>query len=82
MNFGFELVREFPTISEIALNILLPFCATHLCKVTFSALTIIESKYHSNSKHVEDALSMSHTLSNIQPRFAYFSKKKQEYIFH
>lgn len=34
--------HECPTISRIALNVLLPFSTTHLCEATFVAFTIIK----------------------------------------
>jgi hypothetical protein len=57
----------FPTISEVALNILLPLCTKHLCKVAFSELLTIKSKYQSTLKNIEDALHPA--VSNSQPRF-------------
>ena len=37
--FWLRIRVEFPTLSEMALNILLPFCTMHLCEATFSAST-------------------------------------------
>lgn len=43
--FWLQIRTKFPEISEMALNILPLMCTTDLCKVTFSALMNIKSKY-------------------------------------
>lgn len=41
-DFWLIVSTELPTMSEVALNILLLFCATYLCKVAFSALIVLK----------------------------------------
>ena len=71
---------EFPTITDMALNVLLPFNTTYLCEVTFSALTHIKSQYHSAIKNVEEVLRPA--VSNITPRFDLLGNKKQAHPSH
>lgn len=53
--FCLEIRTEFLTISEMALNMLLPFCTVCLRKVVMSTLSIIKSKYHPALKDGEDS---------------------------
>jgi len=71
---------EFPTISEMALNILLPFNTTYLCETTFSALTHIKTNYRTQLKNAEEALRPA--VSNIVPRFDLLCSKKQAHPSH
>jgi len=71
---------EFPTIADMALNVLLPFNTTYLCEVTFSALTHIKSKYRSSLKNVEEVLRPA--VSNIPLRFNLLCNKKQAHPSH
>lgn len=71
---------EFPTIADMALNVLLPFNTTYLCEVTFSALTHIKSQYRSAIKNVEEVLRPA--VSNITPRFDLLCNKKQAHPSH
>lgn len=49
-------VREngFPAISDMALNIRLPFSIVCLCEVVFSVLIIRKSKYQSTLNNIKD----------------------------
>lgn len=43
---------EFPTISGMVLNILMPFCITYLCEAEFSAsMTIKPNKWAGETAH-------------------------------
>jgi len=64
----------------MALNVLLSFSTTYLRKTTFSALTLIKSKYRSTLKNIEDALHPA--VSNIAPRFNLLCSKKQAHPSH
>ena len=66
---------EFPTIADMALNVLLPFNTTYLCEVTFSALTHIKSEYRSVIKNAEEVLNPA--VSNITPRFDLLCSKNR-----
>ena len=55
--FWFGIRTEFPIISEMD-YIYLPLqsCATYLCKMSFSELVILKSKYWSTLKSIEDSI--------------------------
>ena len=55
-DFCIRTRNEYPTLSELALDKLLPFCTTYLCEAAFSKLTTIKSKNRSSLETVEDAL--------------------------
>ncbi|KAK2724677.1 hypothetical protein QYM36_001242 [Artemia franciscana] len=71
---------EFPTITDMALNVLLPFNTAYLSEVTFSALTDIKSQYRSAIKNVGEVLRPA--VSNIKPIFDLLCNKKQAYSSH
>ena len=64
-DFWVRTRNEYPTLSDLALHKLLPFCTTYLCEAAFSKLTIIKSKNQSLLETVEDALHPA--LSCINP---------------
>ncbi|XP_035231187.1 protein FAM200A-like [Stegodyphus dumicola] len=66
-DFWLGVAKEFPTISETAINFLLPFSTTYLSEATFSSLTTIKSKYQSNVKNSEEVLRPA--VSKILPSF-------------
>lgn len=68
------MIREFPTIAEMAPNIHLLPCIVCLCEAVFSPLTIIKSKYWSTLKISEDVW---FPKSNIQEGLILFGKKKK-----
>ncbi len=70
----------FPTISDRALNVSLPFNTTYLCEITFSAETHIKSQYCSSLKNVEEILLPA--VSNIALRFNLLCSKKQAHPSH
>ncbi|KAK2712718.1 hypothetical protein QYM36_011416 [Artemia franciscana] len=71
---------EFPTIADMALNVLLSFNTTYLCEVTSSALTHIKSQYRSAIKNVEEVLGPA--VSNITLRFDLLCNKRQAHLSH
>ena len=71
---------EFPTIADMALNVLPPCNITYLCEVTFSALTHIKSQYRSAIKNFEEVLRP--VVSNITTRFDLLCNKKQAHPSH
>ncbi|XP_023242879.1 SCAN domain-containing protein 3-like [Centruroides sculpturatus] len=78
--FWIRTRTEFPTISNMALNVLLPFNTTYLCEITFSALTHIKSQYRSSLNNVEEILRSA--MANIAPRFSLLCSKKQAHPSH
>lgn len=45
-----EMRAELPTVSEMVLNILLPFCIVYFCEEVVSVLMIIKFKIPLNSE--------------------------------
>lgn len=78
--FWIEIKSEYPLLSEMAMNKLLPFCTTYLCESAFSTLTYIKSKYRSTLINVENLLRPA--LTQIEPRFNYLCKNKQSHPSH
>ena len=79
-DFWIRTRNEYPTLSELALDKLLPFCTTYLCKAVFSKLTTIKLKNRSSLETVEDALHPA--LSCIIPRIDHLCKKHQAHPSH
>lgn len=78
--FWIEIKSEYPLLSEMAMNKLLPFCTTYLCESAFSTLTYIKSKYRSTLINVENLLRSA--ITQIEPRFNYLCKNKQSHPSH
>lgn len=68
------MIREFPTITEMAPNIHLLSCTVCLCEAVFSPPTIVKSKYWSTLKINEDAW---FPKSNIQEGLILYEKTEQ-----
>ena len=79
-DFWIRTRSEYATFSELALDKLLPFCTTYLCKAAFSKLTTIKSKNRSSLETVEDTLRPS--LSCTIPRMDHLCKKHQAHPSH
>lgn len=78
--FWLSIKSEYPTLSNAAMNILLPFASTYLCEAGFSALLYIKSKYRNRLSTVENDLRIS--LSNITPRFDDLCLRTQQQKSH
>ncbi|GFQ88510.1 putative transposase [Trichonephila clavata] len=78
--FWIEIKSEYPLLSEMAMNKLLPFCTTYLCESAFSTLTYIKSKYRSTLINVENLLRSA--ITQIEPRFNYLCTNKQSHPSH
>ena len=79
-SFWVSVKAEFPTLSELAVSILLPFATTYLCESAFSILLIVKNKYRSCIINMEKA--MRPALSKISPRLDLLCKKKQAHPSH
>ena len=79
-DFRIRTRSEYATLSELALDKLLPFCTTYLCKAAFSKLTTIKSKNRSSLETVEDILRPA--LSCTIPRMDHLCKKHQAHPSH
>ncbi|XP_025413497.1 protein FAM200A-like [Sipha flava] len=71
---------EYPIITEIAINILLPFSTTYLCELGFSALTNIKNKKREQLLSVEQEMRVC--LSSIPPRTELLCKQHQAHVSH
>jgi len=71
---------EYPIITEIAINILLPFSTTYLCELGFSALTNIKNKKREPLLSVEQEMRVC--LSSIPLKIALLCKQHQAHISH
>lgn len=79
--FWLKIRIKFITISELILNIILPFHTTDLCKTEFSVVVIIKPKYRSIIKNIKDAICP--TLSNIcQDIILHIKINKLIYLIH
>jgi len=79
-DFWIRTRNEYPILSELALDKLLPFCTTYLCKAAFSKITTSKSKNRSSLETVDDALRPE--LSCIIPRMDHLCKKHQAHPSH
>ena len=67
------------TLTKKALQILVPFATSHLCKGGFSAMAVIKTKCRSR-KDVEGEMRM--VVSKILPKFHDLCKNKQAHKSH
>jgi hypothetical protein len=67
--FWIKIRPEYVEVSDIAINVLLPFPSNYLCEAGFSALTSLETK-HRNRLDVGASLRVA--LSNIESRLDNF----------
>jgi hypothetical protein len=72
IEFWAGVEEEFPHLSRKALNILLPFAASHLCETGFSAVAAIKTKYRS-VMNLENELRVA--ISNPQHRYDKYVKR-------
>lgn len=78
--FWLSVAGEYPGLSEIALDELIPFASTYLCEATFSSLTCIKNKQRSRLTRVEDELRLS--VSSIKPRIQMLCCQHQAHPSH
>ena len=77
--FWIKVYQEKPILEREALKALLPFATTYLCEASFSALTVMKTKYR-NRLQPEDDLRCS--LSSKSPRFEELIKTIQGQGYH
>ena len=61
----------YPTISEIALNILLPFCNRCLCEMVFPALMFVKPRYWSTLKDIANIGDTLYTLQYLTAKIEF-----------
>lgn len=75
-----DLKRDYPAITNKAMDTLLPFATTYLCESAFSAMKTLKSKYRTKLTDVDGEMRVS--LSNIRPRIDVLCSKKQSQVSH
>ena len=73
-NFWAGIYKEYPILSKRALNFLIQFPSTYCCKVGFSTMESMKTKYR-NRLEIDDE--MRCCVSFTQPRFERLIAKKQ-----
>jgi hypothetical protein len=71
--------EEYPHLSKKAMNILLPFATSYLCKTGFSGVEILRIKYRS-VLNIESDLKVA--ISRLQSRYEKLCCKKQPHPSH
>ena len=77
-NFWLERKAEYPTLSNLASDVLLPFVSTYLCESAFSVMTHIKSSKRSCIDDLESVM----RLTNIDRRFNVVMKGMQFHLSH
>ena len=79
-NFWLEIKSEFPILSNLAVDVLLPFVSTYLCESAFSVMTDVK---YSKRNCIEDLKSlMRPPLTNIEPRYKVVMEGMQFHLSH
>ncbi len=74
LNFWIWQQGKYPALSEKAVHFLLPYTTTYLYKKSFSALTMIKTKYR-RSMNAESDLRLK--LTSAEPDFARLCAQRQ-----
>jgi hypothetical protein len=72
--------KEFPSIGEKAINILLPFATTYMCEQSFSFMLTIKNFKRSSLKSLDHELRVA--LSTIDPDIKKLCSQKQAQVSH
>ncbi|CAM5112956.1 unnamed protein product [Eretmochelys imbricata] len=70
---------EYPILDCQAIEVILPFSTTYLCKTGFSALTLLKNKSRNRLDVVHD---FRIALTAIRPNFDKLIKEKQAQVSH
>jgi len=79
-SFWLNLASEYPSISQKAILLLLPFSTSYLCEQAFSALNNIKTSSRNRLKNVEPDLCLA--VSTVSPQIEELCKKYQSQISH
>jgi hypothetical protein len=69
----------FPSLSNRALKVLIPFATSYLCESGFSAVAVIKTKYRSRLRLEKE---MRVAISQFQSRFDMLFSKKEAQVSH
>jgi len=79
-DFWIAVKEEYPRISDKAITVLLPFCTTYLCELSFSSLVLIKNEKRSCLKGLDQELRVA--VSNIEPNIKLLCSLKQAQVSH
>ena len=79
VKFWLKIKEQFPSLTEKALEILLPFVTSYLCETGFSAVAVLKTK-HRSRLIIEKELRTA--LSSMTPRFEKLCAEKQSHPSH
>ena len=74
-----QYAQEYPELAKRALEVLIIFPTTYLCKAAMSALVNIKTKYRNRLRNAND---MRIALSNINPRIDELVSKRKKQKSH
>ena len=80
ITFWAKQEKEYPILSQRALNVLIPFATTYRCKAGFSALVAIKTKARNQLKDTD--ADMRCALSSTDPCIDRLVKRKQAHVSH
>ena len=78
--FWLAIRSGYPAISEMAVNVLLPFSTTYLCELGFSTLTEIKTSKRERLKSIDEEMRLA--LSTIPPRISRLCAATQAQVSH
>ena len=73
------LIEEFPMLTKLAFEVIIPFATTYLCEAGFSSLLIIKTQLRSRLVPKDD---MQVALSTTAPRISKIVRGKQAQKSH
>ena len=80
ITFWAKQEKEYPILSQRALNVLIPFATTYRCEAGFSALVSIKTKARNQLKDTD--ADMRCALSSTDPCIDRLVKRKQSHVSH
>lgn len=78
-SFWIKYLKVYPSVSQEALRLYLPFSSTYLCEKAFSTLVAIKTKYRNK---LDVASDLRCALTKTQPRIGILVKKMQAHPSH
>jgi len=71
--------NEYPDLQELAMRFFLCFSTTYLCKIAFSAMTVLKTKQR-NRLQLSDCLCLA--ITSIHPRIDKLTDRQQQQKSH